>query len=133
MRAEKLRGGHVAGEFRRIREQPPQLAVVELRVFDAVMTALAAIVPPQRVAESAQRIDLVDALDERLAAAQRLHQRVHVLQLLQRRPPGVALLPVRVRRQPDREGLGEVLVGMALRVPRDRCAARTLLLYGLGS
>ena len=42
---------------------------------------------------------------------------VHVLQLLERRPVGVARPPVGVRVQPDRERLGEVLVGMALRVP----------------
>jgi hypothetical protein len=32
--------------------------------------------------------------------------------------PGVSLLPLAVRCQPDGERLGEVLVGMALRVPR---------------
>ena len=32
--------------------------------------------------------------------------------------PGVALLPLAARRQPDRERLREILVGMALRVPR---------------
>ena len=65
--AEELRRRHVAGKLRRIGEQPAQLAVVELRVLDAVMPALAPVVPPQRVAQAAQRIDFVDALDERLA------------------------------------------------------------------
>ena len=51
------------------------------------------------------------------AAGDLAHQLVHVLELPERRPVGVALPPVRVGRQPDREGLGEVLVGMALRVP----------------
>ena len=42
---------------------------------------------------------------------------VHVAQLRQRRPALVFLAPLRPRRQPDGEGLGEVLVGMLLRVP----------------
>ena len=45
------------------------------------------------------------------------HQLVHVLELLERRPVLIAAAPVRSRIQPHRERLGEVLVGMALRVP----------------
>ena len=44
------------------------------------------------------------------------HELVHVFQL-QGRPVGIALAPLRVRVEPHRERLGEVLVGMALRVP----------------
>jgi hypothetical protein len=42
---------------------------------------------------------------------------IHVEQLLHRAPAFVALAPVGARRQPYREGLGEVFVGMLLRVP----------------
>jgi len=42
---------------------------------------------------------------------------LHVVQLLRGAPPFVPLLPARVRRQPHREGLGEVLVGVLLGVP----------------
>ena len=50
-------------------------------------------------------------LDELLGEA------VDVLQLAHRTPAGVAGLPVRMRVEPDRERLGEILVRMALRVP----------------
>ena len=45
------------------------------------------------------------------------HQLVDIFELLQRRPAGIARAPVRARPQPHREGLGEILVRMALRVP----------------
>ena len=45
------------------------------------------------------------------------HELVDIFKLPQRRPIGVALAPVRARREPDSERLGEILVRMALRVP----------------
>ena len=50
-------------------------------------------------------------------AGELAHQRVHVLQLLQRRPVRVAAPPVGIRVEPHRERLREVLVRVALRVP----------------
>ena len=59
-------------------------------------------------------------VQHRLLVGDLRHQLVDVLQLLQRRPAFVALAPVRTRRQPDRKGLGEILVRMALRVPEPK-------------
>ena len=50
-------------------------------------------------------------------AGELAHQRVQVLQLLQRRPVPVAAPPVGIRVEPDRERFREILVRMALRVP----------------
>ena len=73
----------------------------------------------QRRVEPAERIDHVRALvSMRLLAGDLGHQLVDIFELLQRRPAGIALAPVGARLQPDREGLGEVLVGMALRIPQ---------------
>src|SRR6185369_6325131 len=44
------------------------------------------------------------------------HELVDVLELLRRRPAGVAAPPAGARREPDGERLREVLVGMGLRV-----------------
>ena len=81
------------------------------------MPALALVVRAQRLLDLRQRIDPAVRVHQHLLAGEVLHQGVHVLQLLQRRPVGVAGAPVGRRVQPDRERLGEVLVGMALRVP----------------
>ena len=61
MRVEELRGRHVLRVFRRVREQPPQIAIVEARIVDAVVAALAPIVLAQRLAQRVQRIDLLRA------------------------------------------------------------------------
>ena len=68
--------------------------------------------------QPAQRIDFLGVVEERLLADQRLHQRIHVIELLDRPPARVTRFPVRFRRQPHRERLGEVFIGMTLRVPR---------------
>ena len=87
-------------------------------MVDAVVPPFSAVMKPERAMELVQRIDLFGALEQRLLGDQRLHQLVHVFELLDRRPSRVARLPLCFRRQPDGEGLGKILVGMALRVPR---------------
>ena len=83
------------------------------------MAALAPIVAAAACAAARAADRLLPSLsDERLLALQLPHQRVKVFELGERRPSGVAAAPVRFRREPDGERLGEVLVGMALRVPR---------------
>ena len=98
-------------------EQAPEIAVVEVRVLVAVVVALAVVVLPQRLLQAGQRRQLAARHPARRMPGELLHELVHVLELLQRRPVVVALAPLRVRVEPHRERLGEVLVGMALRVP----------------
>ena len=100
-----------------IGEQPAQIAIVEVRVLDAVVAALPLVVRAQRLAQLVERLDLRRVVTSIGLPASSRHQRVHVLELLERRPVGVARAPVGLRVQPDGERLGEVLVGMALRVP----------------
>src|SRR5690606_34837393 len=64
-----------------------------------------------------QRIDDGAVARRRHGAGDLLHEAIDVLELLQCGPSGVAALPVAARFEPDGEGFGEVLVGMALRVP----------------
>src|SRR5688500_5803714 len=50
------------------------------------------------------------------AATNILHEVIDVLELLQSRPVAIAPPPADARREPNRESLGEVLVGMLLGV-----------------
>src|SRR5438477_8555018 len=47
----------------------------------------------------------------------RAHQLIDVFEFLQRFPARVTLAPVEPRREPDREGLREIFIRMALRIP----------------
>ena len=112
-----MAGGLPLGAVGRLGEQPAQIAVVEVRVLVAVVRALAVVVLPQRLLQAGQRRQLAARHPAGRMPGELLHELVHVLELLQRRPVVVALAPLRVRVEPHRERLGEVLVGMALRVP----------------
>ena len=59
----------------------------------------------------------IAARDHRIGIAELAPDAIHVEQLLHRAPALIPLAPVGARRQPDREGLGKVFVGMLLRVP----------------
>jgi len=74
------------------------------------------IVGAQLPAQAGDRVD-DPVVVTREAGRPARHQGVDVLELLERGPALVALAPVHTGRQPDSEGLGEVLVGVALRVP----------------
>ena len=74
------------------------------------MTPLAFVVHAQRFPDRGQRIDAAVRPHAHRLAREFAHQRVHVFELLQRRPIGVARAPVGSRSEPDRERLGEVLV-----------------------
>ena len=91
---------------------------------------------PQRAPDAVQRIDRAPLVDERRLARDLPHQLVHVFELLQRGPVLVAPAPLGSRVQPHRKRLGEVLVGMALRVPvvdvQDEAAAVRLGRVELG-
>src|SRR6188472_598880 len=68
--------------------------------------------------EPLRGVDLQPSRERRPLRGDLRHELVDILQLLQRRPGGVALAPVRARREPYGEGFREILVGMALRVPQ---------------
>src|SRR5438128_9393589 len=61
--ADELRRGNVARELGRGGEETPQVAVVEVRVVDAVVAALGAVMLAQRLAQAAQRLDLVGIIE----------------------------------------------------------------------
>src|SRR4051812_46768879 len=102
----------------RVREDPVQSTIIGLLGIDRVMSALLPVMLGERVVKLAKRIDPQPAREHRLFAGDLGHQLVDVFKLLQGRPAGVALAPIRARRQPDRKRLREIFVGMALSVPK---------------
>ena len=100
-----------------IGKDPQQIAVVGPRRIDGIVLELLLVVLAERSVKLTQRIDFRSPRQHRLLVGEFRHQLVHVLQLLKRRPAHVALAPIRTRREPDRERLGEIFVRVALRVP----------------
>jgi hypothetical protein len=115
--ADEARGGRVGAVLWCVGEKAAQIAVVDVRIVDAIALPLGLVVFAQRLAQAPDRIDLVARGHARRQGADLGHQRVHVLELLERRPAVVTRPPRRVWGEPHGERLGEVLVGMALRVP----------------
>ena len=99
-------------------KQTMQFPIVGLRRIDGVKSLLLLIIFGKRDFVLVQRIGAPPPRHLWPLLGDFRHQLVDVLELAQRRPAGVAVAPVRARRQPDRERLGEILVGMALRVPQ---------------
>ena len=64
---DELRRRHVVGELGQLREQAPQVAVVEIGIVDPVVPPLRAVMLAQRLLQPAQRIDFVGIDDARLA------------------------------------------------------------------
>ena len=114
--AQEGRRALVVPVARRVGEDAAQVAVPGVGVVHRVLLSLLVVVLAQRLPELRERVDLHARAHARARALQLLHQLVDVLELLQRRPAGVAPPPDVARLEPHREGLGEVLVGMALRV-----------------
>src|SRR5688572_25533068 len=98
-------------------EEALQLTIVDSGVADRIAGTLLGIVLPQSLFEPRQGIDAGLRLHLGLRAGEVRHQLVHVLELAERRPSRVPLPPAPSRLEPDREGLGEVLVRVRLRVP----------------
>src|SRR5581483_1241924 len=98
-------------------KQPLQIAVVGLRRREGVERLLFLVVLANGLAQLVQRIETLARHVWRPLACDLAHQLVDIFELLQRRPAGIARPPVRTRPQPHREGFGEILVGVALRVP----------------
>ena len=62
---DELRGGDVVRILGRVGEHPPQVAIVEVRIVDAVVAPLVAVVLPQRDLQRRQRIDFLRIVDPR--------------------------------------------------------------------
>ena len=87
-------------------------------MVEAVVAALDPVVLAQRAPEAREQLGLAARDHEGRLAGQVLHQVVHVLQLAESGPARVARPPFALQAEPDRERLGEILVRVALRVPR---------------
>src|ERR1700726_3160456 len=98
-------------------EELPQIGVVEIRIRIFVELPFARVISLEL---EVQAIVLGHAVLRRVyrwRTRQRAHQLIDVLELLQRLPARVTLAPVEPRRKPDREGLREIFVRVALRIP----------------
>ena len=95
-----------------------------------------AVVLAQRQLIGGDGLDAVLRAHRRGATTDVRHQRVHALELAQRRPARVKAAPTRSRRQPEREGLGEIFSRMRLRIPTvemlDESAAQRIDRIGVG-
>src|SRR5262245_39381621 len=67
-----------------------------------------------------QRTDALPRREQWPLAGDFVHQLVDIFKLFERRPAGIPCPPVRPRPQPHRKGLGEILVRMALRIPKPK-------------
>src|ERR1700751_1422944 len=101
-------------------KQPGVIAVVGLRWREGVKRLLLPVMVAEGLAEFVQRIDTLPSRGRWPLAGDFAHQFVNIFELLQCRPAGIARPPVRARPQPYREGFGEILVRMALRVPEPK-------------
>ena len=115
--AEERRRGRAHDESRLVREQLAQVVVEELGPLAGVTQSLLSVVRAQRELQAAERFGLFAAADDRSSSGDLGHQPIDVLELAQRRPALVSLAPARPGRQPDGEGLGEVLGRVRLGVP----------------
>src|SRR5439155_8438107 len=68
---DELRGGDIVRDVRRVGEEAPQIAIVEIRIVHTVMAALASIVLPQRQPQAPQRVDFFAVHHARPLPAQR--------------------------------------------------------------
>src|SRR5690348_13239131 len=100
-----------------IREQAPQVAIVGLGGIDQIERAFPSVIIAQCLSERAERIDFFAVREGRSLAGDFIHQFVDIFELLERGPLGIARAPVRAWPQPYGKSLGEILVGVALRIP----------------
>ena len=114
---DEARGLHVAGVLRPVGEQTAQVTIVEVRMLDAVMAALALVVRAQRLAQRVQRFDAAPLRTSIGLPATSVISSSMYSSFFSAGQSTYRALPVGVRIQPDRKGLREVLVRMALRVP----------------
>src|SRR5215467_9358681 len=101
-----------------VREQAPQIAIVGLGRVDKIKRALLFVIIAERLVQRAERIDLFPMRQSRSLAGNLAHQLVDIFELFERGPVGVAGAPMRAWPQPYGKSLGEVLIGMTLRIPQ---------------
>src|SRR5437762_7103145 len=101
-------------------KQPEQVPVVSLRRLEGVERLLFLVVLAQRLLKLTQRIETLPRRHQWPLPGDFVHQFIDIFELLQRRPSGIARPPVRTRPEPHREGFGEILIRMALRVPEPK-------------
>ena len=106
-------------------EKLAQIAIVKVRVVDAVGGGACARSARAAFQEAVQWLDLAARAHERRLARQLAHQGVHVLELFLSAGQSAALPPVRLRVEPHREALGEVFIRMALRIPAVKVQGRS--------
>src|SRR3989304_3245917 len=112
------RGGrHIIREFRSVREESTEVAIIEGRIVYLITLAFLPVVRSQRLAQARQGIHLPAGCHRRFPRIDVPHEPVRVLQFRQGAPPGVPFSPHGVGAQPNREGLRKILVRMALCVP----------------
>ena len=101
-------------------KQSVEITVVSLGWLKGVERLFSLVMAAQSVAELMQRIDALPRSEQWPFAGDFVHQLVDIFKFFERRPAGMPCPPVRTRPQPHRKGLGEVLVRMALRIPKPK-------------
>src|SRR5262245_62047313 len=101
-------------------KQPVEITVVSLGWLEGVERLFFLVVAAQSLAEFAQRMNALPRSEHWPFAGDFVHQFVDIFKLFERRPAVVPCPPVRTRPQPHRKGLGEILVRMALRIPKPK-------------
>src|SRR4029077_19817323 len=100
-----------------VREQAPQIAIVGFGRVDEIKRMLFLVIFAECLGERAERINLFTMRKRRTLTGYFLHQFVDEFEFFKRRPIGITRAPVGPWTQPYCKRLGEILIGMALRVP----------------
>src|SRR5512140_281242 len=102
---------------RRIGEDAPQVAIVNVRKYIGVLRLSLRVVLRESLGESADRLHSLSGFDQRWLVGDLAHQLVDVLELSKCWPASIAFLPFAARPKPDSECLREIFIGMTLRIP----------------
>src|ERR1041385_915515 len=114
-----------------VTEDAIEIAIVNCGPLEVVSFAFATVVFAQCSLERREWFDFGARSVFRFRAGEARHQLVDVFELVQRGPAAITPTPLRTRREPDGESLGEVFGRVRLRVPR-RKMQHELAAPGLG-
>ncbi len=103
--------------FRSVREQPPQVPIVEIRMLDPIMGPLALVVLAQRFADRTDWFESGPRGDPGLFPPHLGDHLADVAQLFYGRPVTILGTPAGPGLQPHGERFRKVFYGMALRIP----------------
>src|SRR5579884_3440634 len=95
-----------------------QVPIVGLGSLKSVERALFLVIIAERVGQLAERVDQFATREDRTMPGNLGHQLVNIFELLECGPASIAGPPLRPRPQPYRKGLGEILIRVALRIPK---------------